>query len=103
MSWLTPRERAAAVLYEIYNRPLTHDMTAYTYSELVAAFAQAIQDVERDAYERAAQEADKWERGDWRVDSKGRKRFDETHLQTQVNCTGRGIAEDIRKLKETQS
>jgi hypothetical protein len=51
--------------------------------------------------EEAAKLADKWGRGDWQLQEQKRKRFEHRDLQTHINCTGRGIAEDIRALKSS--
>ena len=54
-----------------------------------------------EAVEACAKIADKWGRGEWKVEEKERSRFSIQDLQLRVNTTGRGIAEDIRSLKRS--
>lgn len=63
------------------------------------AAAQAIRNA---VIEECAEIADKWGKGDWRVQPEGKKsRYDLQDLQTYTNVAGRGIAEDIRSLKSS--
>jgi hypothetical protein len=66
-------------------------------NRLTSAIASALRGVEMGERERCAKIADEWGKGKWRVEEKTRSRFSLQDLQTRVNTTGRGIAEDIRR------
>ena len=69
----------------------------------VALIAESIREAVTAENEECAKIADEWGRGRYRVEEPDRIRFNIYDLQTRVNTTGRGIAEDIRSRHQPKA
>jgi hypothetical protein len=81
----------------------TDSESAYWKWETLTNAQQEAEEVAaRAVAEECAKLADMWGNGKWKPQFNGRLRFTQRDMRTQVNLTGRGVAEDIRSRAKNE-
>jgi len=106
IEWLRMQEYTVKAIRDRWARVACGDDQGFTELQLAdereryCKIIRQLMEMRDEAFEASAKCADYWGAGKWRVeDEPGRSRYTRHDLQTYTNLAGRGIAEDIRKLR----